>query len=151
MKKLIVLTIAVLLMLGCAGMRKGFISVSEEDIKNRDAMIIASQNFLETWGFNSGAIRAGLGSSISKMPQEAIDAMDDLDVLYLKFQGKLPADYQYEFKYLPKLMLGQGNELSDAEFGYALWVRVRMAGEVIKEALKKYAPDVFEYIAAAVM
>lgn len=121
MKKFFILIIAFIL-IGCTSLQKSAIKVSEIDLKNAEASRIAGKNLLSTWKLNSGFIRGSLGDGINQFPHEAVKAMDELD------------------------KLSEKTEWNDFDLGYSLGARVRLAGEIIVQAIKHYFPKILEYI-----
>jgi hypothetical protein len=94
-------------------------------LKNAEALKTIATNYLELWPIQSGFIRGALGSRIDTLPAEAVKAMDELDEL-----------------------AARENTFTDHELGYSLGLRVRMLSQVVFEALRLYAPDVFQLIGA---
>lgn len=121
MKKIFILIIAFIL-IGCTSLQKSAIKVSEIDLKNAEASRIAGKNLLSTWKLNSGFIRGSLGDGINQFPHEAVKAMDELD------------------------KLAEKTEPTDFDIGYSLGARVRLAGELVVQAIKHYFPKLLEYI-----
>lgn len=112
------------LLSGCQFLRRSAIKMSEEDLKNTEVARTIAKNCLKTWALKSGLIRKALGTSIDKLPKEAVDAMDELDVLTEKKDG----------------------EFTDKELGGVLGLKIIFSGSLIKKALKQFAPDVFKLI-----
>jgi len=109
--------------IGCGSIRKTGIQFSEEELKNADACRTIATNYLEIWPIQSGFIRGALGVRIAMLPSQAIAAMDELDALAEKQEAP-----------------------TDKDLGYSLGLRLRMLDEIVLEALKLYAPDVFQMI-----
>jgi len=121
MKKFFYLIIT-LLLIGCTSLQKSAIKVSEIDLKNAEASREVAKNLLSTWKLNSGFIRGSLGDAINQFPHEAVKAMDELD------------------------KLAEKTDPDDFDLGYSLGARVRLAGEIIVQAIKHYFPRLLEYI-----
>lgn len=112
----------VLLLAGCQQMRKAAIDGSVENVKNAETVREVSQNCLSVWPIQSGFIKGALGYRINELPNEAIEAIEELDRL-----AELP-------------------EQSDYELGMFLGLKVRLLSSVVQVALEKYAPDVVELL-----
>jgi hypothetical protein len=121
MKKFLFL-ILVFVLMGCTSLQKSAIKVGEIDLKNAEVAREVGKNLLSTWKLNSGFIRGSLGDAINQFPHEAVKAMDELDKLAAK---ENPDDF---------------------DLGYSLGARVRLAGEIIVQAIKHYFPKLLEYI-----
>lgn len=113
-----------LLLSGCGFLRKAAIKVSQEDLENAATARLVAKNCLETWDMKSGFIRKALGTSIKKLPQEAVDALKELDTLAAK----------------------KDDELTDKEVGEFLALKIVFSGSLVKKALKKFAPEIFKLI-----
>ncbi len=120
--KWILILFLVVFMVSCTSLQKSAIKVSEIDLKNAEATRISAKNLLSTWKLNSGFIRGSLGDAINQFPHEAVKAMDDLDKLADK------------------------TDINDFDLGYSLGARIRLAGEIIVQAIKHYFPKLLEYI-----
>ena len=120
--KIFIILISIIFLLGCTSLQKSAIKVSEIDLKNADASREVAKNLLSTWKLNSGFIRGSLGDAINQFPHEAVKAMDELD------------------------KLSEKTEWNDFDLGYSLGARVRLAGEIIVQAIKHYFPKLLEYI-----
>jgi len=118
MKKLSII-VCMFALMGCAGAQQSIIKMSETDVQNVEAMKESACNLLKTWPFYSGLIREALADRISELPQRAVRAMDKLDKLAKELK---PTDYQ---------------------LGESLGARVNMLSEIVMQALKMVAPDVF--------
>lgn len=121
MKKFFYLILTCLL-ISCTSLQKSAIKVSEIDLKNAETSREVAKNLLSTWKLNSGFIRGSLGDAINQFPHEAVKAMDELD------------------------KLSEKTEWNDFDLGYSLGARVRLAGELIVQAIKHYFPKLLEYI-----
>lgn len=121
MKKAFILVLIPFL-LSCTSLQKSAIKVSEIDLKNAETSREVAKNLLSTWKLNSGFIRGSLGDGINQFPHEAIQAMDKLDELSEK------------------------TDPNDLDLGYSLGARVRLAGELVVQAIKHYFPKLLEYI-----
>lgn len=108
--------------MGCTSLQKSAIKVSEIDLKNAETSREVAKNLLSTWKLNSGFIRGSLGDSINQFPHEAVKAMDELD------------------------KLAEKTDPNDFDLGYSLGARVRLAGELVVQAIKHYFPKLLEYI-----
>lgn len=126
MKNVIVLVVVVLLFClfisGCSTARQAVFDISTEDVKNTETAREVSLNFLSVWPFQSGFIKGALGSRINELPNEAIEAIDELDRL-----AEIP-------------------EQSDYELGLFLGLKVRLLSSVVRATLEKYAPDVIDLL-----
>lgn len=128
MKKFTAIAIVLCLLLGsgCAWFRRAALRLSEEDLRNAETSRRVARDLMTTWPINSGFIRGALGPDIAHLPTEAVEAMEDLDELCEK-----------------------QDEYTDFDLGYSLGLRVRLAGAIVKEALKQYAPDILGLLPAA--
>lgn len=123
MKFFIILFLILILFTGCAGLRNNLIKITEEDQKNAETSKIIAKNLLSTWLINSGFIRGGLGPDrMAGLPLGVIKSMDELDELAKK------------------------TDWTDFELGYSLGIRVRFLSDLVIQAIKQYAPEVFKYI-----
>jgi hypothetical protein len=121
MKKLsMVAVLALLLVTGCAMTRQCAKAISTENVKNAETIREVSQNCLSVWNIQSGFIKGALGYRINELPNEAIEAIKELDRL-----ASLP-------------------ELTDYELGLFLGLKVRLLSSVVQKTLEKYAPDVID-------
>ena len=125
MKKGLVFLLIVLMIgfSGCSFIRRSALKVSKEDLKNAEVAREIAKNCLSTWPINSSFIKGAMGSSLDKLPLDAIKAMTELDVM---------ADIE--------------GELTDSQVGYTLGLKVRFYTGLIKEALKQYAPNVLKLL-----
>jgi hypothetical protein len=122
-KILLVLTLVMVLCLGCTGMRGDIIKITEEDKLNAETSRAAAKNLLATWAVNSGFVRGSLGPDrMNALPLGVVKAMDELDVLANK------------------------TSWTDFELGYSLGLRIRLLSEIVAQALKLYAPEVLKYL-----
>lgn len=122
MKKRIFIVMIILQCAGCSLTRQCAIDISTENIKNAQTIREVSSNCISVWPVQSGFIKGALGNRINELPNEAIEAIDELDRL-----AGLP-------------------EQSDYELGYFLGLKVRTLSSVVQVALKKYAPDVSDFL-----
>jgi len=111
---------AIVLTSGCSAIRKEIVNVGQWDVKNAESTRKLAKDFLSTWSLNSGFIRASLGENIGKLPHQAVQAMDELDILATK------------------------TEWSDFELGSSLGLRVRMLGSLIVSTLQQYFPNILK-------
>ena len=114
--------VALLLVAGCPSLRQAAIDISTENVKNAETIKTVSMNCLSVWPIQSGFIKGALGSRINELPNEAVQAIDELDRL-----SALP-------------------EQSDYELGLFLGLKVRLLSSVVRVAIEKYVPDVSEYL-----
>ena len=144
--KVLMLMLMAVALVSCASMREAAIDVTQEELQNLETARQVAITELELWPFQSGAIRGGLGDSISELPFQAVRAMDELDVLSgVSDDKELLAEH---CKYcLTKDDLGEKKTpKGDFTLGYSLFLRVRLLKEIVKEALKQYAPDVLDLV-----
>jgi len=120
--KITALFLCILFLSSCAWMRKEIVEISKSDVKNAQALRTASKNFLSTWRINSGFIRGVLKDRLDQFPKGTIEAMDELDELCKK------------------------TEWDDFELGYSVGLRVHILGDLIKNTLKIYAPNVLKFL-----
>lgn len=120
-RKMVLISI-VLLCAGCSAMRQAVLDISTEDVKNIETAREVSLKSLSIWTFQSGFIKGTLGNRINELPNEAIQAIDELDRL-----AELP-------------------EQSDYELGLFLGLKVRLLSSVVQIILEKYAPDVVDLL-----
>ena len=111
-----------LLAAGCPPIRQAALDISIEDVKNAETAREVSLNFLSVWPFQSGFIKGALGSRINELPNEVVQAIEELDRL-----AELP-------------------EQTDYELGLFLGLKVRLLNSVVQVALEKYAPDVIDLL-----
>ena len=123
MRKTLILIVC-LLLIGCSGLRKFSVDVSEEEYKNYQAAQQVARNYHAIWLMQSGFIRSALGPRLKMLPAAAIDAMDELDALCEK-----PFD-----------------EMTDKEQGESLGKRVLILNEIALKAVQLYAPDVWQVL-----
>ena len=121
MKSLMVV-LALLLVTGCEMTRQTATDISTENIKNTETMKEISQSCISVWLVQSGFIKGALGSRINELPNEATEAIDELDRL-----AGLP-------------------ERSDYELGLFLGLKVRLSSSVLRVTLEKYSPNVGEIL-----
>ena len=119
MKRVIIL---LFLLAGCSPARQVAIDLALEKAENVKTMREISERCKTDWLVISGFIKGTLGSRMNELPNEAIEAINELD------------------------RLAEQEELSDYELGYFLGLKVRLWCEVIRVALEKYAPDVTGYL-----
>ena len=124
-KRMILFGICLFFIVSCGSIRKTGIKISEEELKNVEAARIVATNYLEVWPMQSGFIRGALGPRLSMLPQNAIEAMDELDKL-AEIEGTL----------------------DDQDLGKSLGLRVQLLSDIVLEAIRIYAPDVFAVIGA---
>lgn len=122
MRRIVITLMVVCLLTGCSPIRQMAIDVSTENVKNAETMREVSLNCLSVWPIQSGFIKGALGYRINELPNEALEAIDELDRL-----AELP-------------------EQSDYELGLFLGLKVRLLSSVVQVALEKYAPDVVELL-----
>lgn len=115
-------TVLILLAAGCSPMRQAAVDISIEDVKNAETAREVSLNFLSVWPIQSGFIKGALGSRINELPNEALEAIEELD------------------------RLAELSEQSDYELGLFLGLKVRLLSSVVQATLEKYAPDVIDLL-----
>ena len=123
-----ILTLTILLAFlfsGCSMLRKEMISLSKEDVKNVTAGRKISENLLKTWAWNEGFIRGGLGAKIGTLPQETIQAMQEIKAIAQKYNYWNDKDY---------------------DLGFAVSARFRAMSAITQETLKQYAPEIIGYL-----
>ena len=121
MKKLLLLAIVCLLLSGCYT-TKAFVKVEQQQTVAIKEAKIATVLMLKNWKFHSGLIHGALKGQLDVLPQRTVAALNELDEL---------ADEK---------------KLDDRELGYALGLRINMLQDIVKEALKQYAPNVLQYV-----
>ncbi len=127
MKKFKIIGISLLMVMflaSCASIRGDIVAFSKEDLKNATTSRTVAKNLLKTWKLNSGFIRGALGTNIDQLPQQAIQAMNELDKLADK------------------------KDLNDYDLGYSLGLRIRALNSVVQEAIRIYAPNILDYLPA---
>lgn len=122
-KTVLLVCLSFLILSGCSPIRQVAIDISIENVKNAETIREVSKNCLSVWPIQSGFIKGALGSRINELPNEAIQAIDELDRL-----SELP-------------------EQTDYELGLFLGMKVRLLSSVVRVSLEKYAPDLLEYLA----
>lgn len=121
-KLILLISIVLLIIAGCSPARQVAIDVSAEHNENIKAMRKISEESASDWLFISGLIKGALGYRINELPNEAIEAIEELD------------------------RLAELTEQSDYELGLFLGLKIRLWGSVVQVALEKYAPDVIELL-----
>lgn len=146
MRKFHAILIALLLvfsLVGCAGIRKNIVKLSESDIKNIEAIKEASRNLLETWPTYSGIIQGYFHHDWDELPGRFIRAVVELDqIACLYLPEKFPEG-------LCEVEPEEG-EPTDFELGYAISMRIIMLKETIRQIIKAVAPDLLGYLPALV-
>ena len=121
--KVVLIILMCFMITACAGIRKFTVEMSEEDMKNTETSRIVAKNLLSTWPINSGFIRAALGpAGLSKLPADAVLAMDELD------------------------KLASQTSWTDFELGESLGLRVRLLTDIIRATIDQYAPELISYL-----
>lgn len=121
--QLIIVVVLLVTLAGCQLVRQSAIDISKEEVKNLETCREIAVNYLSIWPMQSGFIRGALGSRIDELPTQAVDAMDELDLLAAEAQDQ-----------------------SDYELGLSLGLRVRLLSSIVMQVLKQYAPDVIELL-----
>lgn len=119
MWRIVIILVAVC---GCTPMRQAAIDISVENVKNAESAREVSLNCLEAWPIQSGFIKGALGSRINELPNEVLEAMEELD------------------------RLAGLSEQSDEELGFFLGLKVRLLNSVVMATIDKYAPDVVDFL-----
>lgn len=118
----IFICVSLLLLTSCSFVQKEVVEVSRQDVKNAETIREVSKNFLSTWPVNSGFIKGILKGQFDQFPKEMIEAMEELD------------------------QLSQKKDLDDFQLGYSLGLRVHVLSDIVKESLKKIAPQILKYL-----
>lgn len=121
MNQIIILTV-LLLSAGCSTARQAAIDISVEKAENIKTLREISERCKTDWLVISGFIKGALGSRMNELPNEAIEAIEELD------------------------RLAEQELLSDYELGIFLGLKVRLLNSVVQVALEKYAPDVVDLL-----
>ncbi len=124
-KTVLLVCLSLLILSGCSPIRQTAIGISVENVKNAEAMREVSMNCLSVWQIQSGFIKGALGNRINELPNEAVEAIVELD------------------------RLAELSEQTDYELGLFLGLKVRLLSSVVSIALEKYAPDLIEYLTLA--
>ena len=122
MKKWIIIVTIILQCAGCALLRQSAIDISTENIKNAEAIREVSKNCISVWPVQSGFLKGTLGYRINELPNESIEAIEELDRL-----AALP-------------------ERTDYELGYFLGLKVRLLSSAVKVAIDKYVPGFLPHV-----
>lgn len=122
-----VLLLCAIVLLGCTPIRQTALKVSEEELQNAVVTRTIAMNYLEVWPIQSGLIRGALGPRMDEMPAQAVDAMEELDLL-------ADACNQEE------------SGCTDKDLGLSLGLRIRLLGSVVQETIATFAPDVLQYV-----
>ena len=126
MKNLLCIVLC-LMLAGCALIRQTALDVAREEVKNAETACEVAGLQLEAWPPFSGAVRKAL--DVDQLPKKAVDAMDELDELARAYKA-------------------DPNSLDGFQLGGALGLRIKILSEVVKEAIKTYAPDILELVPA---
>ena len=129
MRTIVIIIVAILsliLLNGCTAMRQATIDISIEEVKNATVAREVASNYLSIWPIQSGFIKGALGSRMDEMPQQAINAIEELDQLAAQCIDP--------------------NNCLDYDLGLSLGLRVRILTSVVGEALKIYAPDIIDLV-----
>ena len=122
MRKLIAMGLACLRLTGCHS-TKYFVLFEKRQVQTiseaREGTILMLQN----WKFRSGVIHGALKGQMDILPLRAVEAIEELDKL-----------------------AGQIDVSDDRALGYALGLRISMLRDIVKTALKQYAPNILKYI-----
>ena len=127
------------LLLGCQGLRKTLIDLSESDVKNIEAVNEAALNILETWPTYSGMIQGALKNQWEQLPLSVIEAINELDAIACNFKPD---------KYPEGVCDSQGVTPPDFVLGYSVGLRILMLSEIVSKALEQFAPDLLKYVPA---
>jgi len=123
--KIFILFLSLTLLVSCGWIRKNALKLSESDLKNAEVSRQVALNLLSTWELNSGALDCALGEKgKAVLPDDAVKAWKKLDELAVKSEA----------------------ELTDRDLGCSLGLRVRMAKDIITEAIKQYFPDLIDLL-----
>lgn len=106
----------------CSSIQSGAIKAGQIDLKNATATRQLAKDLLSTWKLNSGFIRGALGPKIAELPNQAIEAMKELDALAEK------------------------TDVNDYDLGYSLGARIRMLSSIVIEAFKLYSPEILKFV-----
>lgn len=122
---LVILILAVTLLSGCAFLGKGATWLTDQHISNINAAQEIALKICNVSDFQTGFIRASLGTNIVRLPQEAVTTLDEIDTM-LK-------DCDCE-----SLTSGQKGVL------LGLWTRFVMLGTL--RIIEQFAPNVLDII-----
>lgn len=127
MRTLVSILICIALCSGCTTLRATAVTISGEEVKNLEATRQVAKDYLTIWPMQAGFIQGALGTRIDELPTQAVDAMTELTTLAEKYNS-------------------DPNLIEDYDLGMSLGLRFRTLGAVVEEALRMYAPDVFDLI-----
>lgn len=123
MKKalLIFSALSLIFSVGCGGLRQNAVQLSQQDLANIEIAKEIAVNLLKAWPVKSGFIKGAMGPKLAELPQQALEAMNELDRLAVTPEA-----------------------LSDEEIGVSLGLGVRMLQQTVLTALEQFAPDVLQ-------
>ena len=149
-----------LIISGCARWRQAHVDISRSHVKNTQAFIEGTQNFLVAWAGWSGAIWGGLRDRKAELPDRAIEALEELDRLsalcvsvnealrigssiaearslcnFSDWEPKLDIEFPYT-----------GEKRTEFGSGFAVGCTVVMCYEVVIAAFKEFAPDILKMV-----
>ncbi|NIP28977.1 MAG: hypothetical protein GWN55_16600 [Phycisphaerae bacterium] len=118
-KTLIWLIMTMLVVSGCSML----LEQSERELRDLETTRQIAKNYLEIAPMQIGFIKGALGERANELPVQAVNAMIELEQLAM-----------------------DPNELNDINLGYSLGLRVRIKESMVREILKRYAPEILRYL-----
>jgi len=103
------------------------IELSESDMENAATVRTIAKNLLTSWPTWSGLIHCGLGTSMKKLPIEAIEAWMKLDVMAANYKEN-------------------PESLSDGQLGCSIGLRILILSRTVQEAIEQIAPELLSAV-----
>lgn len=125
LRVLVILTLCIFSFAGCAFLRGGATWLTDQHIANVHTAEEIALKICNVSDFQTGFIRASLGSSIVMLPQEAVSTLDEIDTMIKDCD-------------CANLTSGQKGEL------LGLWIRFTTLGTL--RIIEQFAPDVLDVI-----
>jgi len=126
---MVIILIMVFALSGCTmkAFRIKTVELSESDMENAETTRTVAKNLLTSWPTWSGLVSCGLGTSLKKLPIEALEAWIKLD--------EMAAQYKDD-----------PESLTDAQLGCSLGLRIFIFSRIVQEAIEQIAPEILSAI-----
>lgn len=122
MARIIITIFIVLSLMGCAT----FDDVIKQDRYTVDQLRTMAKSLLDSWPMYHGLVVGAFGQRLNEeLPMRAVEAMMMLTEISNQHRA---------------------GELDDYQLGFSLGLRVQVAFSVVQEAIKQYAPNVFDLL-----
>ena len=125
--KIAALLFLLVLLGGCGFTNKSVIDLSNESLRETETARAVGKNIISNWKLDSALVRGMLGVNIKMLPQDVVDAMDDLDIIAQKT-----------------------TPLEDGDYGMAIGLTLRIWTSIAIQVVKQYAPAILQYIPAII-